>query len=40
MIKADFEDFVIYNIYFPNGTSGPERLQYKMDFYEHFLIEC
>ena len=39
MIKADFEDFVIYNIYFPNGTSGPERLQYKMDFYEHFLIE-
>ena len=39
MIKADFEDFVIYNIYFPNGTSGPERLQYKMDFYDHFLIE-
>ena len=39
MIKADFEEFVLYNIYFPNGTSGPERLEYKMDFYENFLIE-
>ena len=39
IIEADFEDFILYNIYFPNGTSGEERLQYKMDFYEHFLTE-
>ena len=39
MIKADFEDFLLYNIYFPNGTSGSERLQYKMDFYDNFLVE-
>ena len=24
------------NCYFPNGGNGPERLQYKMDFYEAF----
>ena len=39
MIKAHFNDFVLYNIYFPNGTSGEERLQFKMDFYDNFLTE-
>jgi exodeoxyribonuclease-3 len=37
VIQADFGDFVLFNVYFPNGKSRPERLQYKMDFYDRFL---
>lgn len=33
----EFDDFDLYNIYFPNGTSRDERLQYKMDFYDSIL---
>ncbi len=36
-IMADYGDFVFYTIYFPNGESSPERLQYKLDFYDSFL---
>lgn len=32
-----FDDFVLFNIYFPNGKKNQERLDYKMDFYEAFL---
>jgi exodeoxyribonuclease-3 len=35
-LVADFGDFVMANIYFPNGAQNPERLQYKLDFYEAF----
>jgi exodeoxyribonuclease III len=35
-IVAEFPTFVLCNVYFPNGGSGPERLQYKMDFYAKF----
>ncbi|MCE7699123.1 MAG: exodeoxyribonuclease III [Methanobacterium paludis] len=34
---ADYGDFVLFNIYFPNGKMSPERLQYKMDFYDAFM---
>ncbi|OPY25261.1 MAG: exonuclease III [Methanobacterium sp. PtaU1.Bin242] len=36
-IIADYGDFVLFNVYFPNGKMSPERLQYKMDFYDSFL---
>jgi len=36
-IELDFGDFILYNIYFPNGGLGPERLAFKLDFYECFL---
>ena len=32
-----YADFQLINCYFPNGGSGPERLQFKMDFYEEML---
>ena len=32
-----FKEFVLLNIYFPNGGQGPERLAFKMEYYEHFL---
>jgi exodeoxyribonuclease-3 len=37
VISADYGDFVLYNIYFPNGGRGPERVRYKLDFYDHVL---
>lgn len=36
-LRADFEDFILMNIYFPNGKASLERLGYKMNFYEAFL---
>ena len=32
-----YPDFVLLNGYFPNGGGGPERLKYKLDFYDAFL---
>lgn len=37
MLTADFGDFLLLNIYYPNGKASPERLRYKMDFYDAFL---
>ena len=39
-IITEFEEFILFNIYFPNGKASPERLQYKMDFYDSFLKHC
>jgi len=36
-IGAEYEDFWLINAYFPNGGQGPERLDYKMRFYDAFL---
>lgn len=40
VLRHDFAEFTLFNIYFPNGQRGDERLMYKMDFYaaalEHF----
>jgi len=38
IIQADYPDFTFLNIYFPNGQMSEQRLQYKMDFYDQFLI--
>lgn len=29
--------FTLINVYFPNGGGAPERLRYKLDFYDYFL---
>jgi exodeoxyribonuclease III len=39
IIQADFGEFLLFNVYFPNGKASPERLKYKMDFYEAFLSQ-
>jgi exodeoxyribonuclease-3 len=39
-IITEFDEFILFNIYFPNGKASEERLQYKMDFYETFLKHC
>lgn len=37
VIVADYQAFTLLNIYYPNGKASPERLQYKLDFYNAFL---
>jgi exodeoxyribonuclease-3 len=37
IIGAEYEDFWLLNAYFPNGGMSPERLDYKMRFYDAFL---
>ena len=36
-VVADFDDFVLLGIYFPNGKRSKDRLLYKMEFYDAFL---
>lgn len=38
VIRTEFEDFELYNIYFPNGASGDDRLKYKERFHD-FLFD-
>jgi exodeoxyribonuclease-3 len=37
ILIADYEDFVLLNIYFPNGKMSAERLAYKLEFYDALL---
>lgn len=37
VIEMEFEDFILFNVYFPNGGRGPERVKYKLDFYEELF---
>ncbi len=37
IVIADYDAFTLFGIYFPNGQSSKERLDYKMDFYDAFL---
>lgn len=37
ILLVEYPEFLLCNIYFPNGKASPERLQYKLAFYEAFL---
>ena len=37
VLASVYEDFVLFNIYFPNGQKDETRLKFKLDFYEAFL---
>lgn len=41
LIMAEYHspagEFTLINCYFPNGGGPPERLRYKLDFYDYFL---
>ncbi len=39
-LRTRHPDFLLYNIYFPNGQRGQERLDYKLDFYAQLLNTC
>ena len=36
-IRIDFKEFVLMNVYFPNGKMGKDRLDFKLRFYDAFL---
>lgn len=38
--KLKDKDIAFFNVYFPNGQSSQERLDYKMEFYDRFLTHC
>lgn len=35
VLVTTFGDFEIWNAYYPNGGRGPERVEYKLKFYDH-----
>lgn len=37
VLIAEYDDFTLFNIYFPNGQINEDRLDYKMRFYDHVL---
>lgn len=37
IIIAEFNDFVLFNIYFPKGYADHERLDYKLKFYDYLF---
>jgi len=40
IVEQDYGDFVLFNVYFPNGQKDEERLALKMKFYDDFLSYC
>jgi exodeoxyribonuclease-3 len=40
VIRSRQRDFILYNIYFPNGQRGRERVEYKLEFYARLLEIC
>jgi exodeoxyribonuclease-3 len=40
VIRTRHSDFLLYNIYFPNGGRGKDRVDYKLAFYAHLLELC
>jgi len=40
LIRTRHRDLILYNVYFPNGQRGHDRVAYKLDFYAHLLVQC
>lgn len=40
ILELDYGDFLLYNVYFPNGQMSEERLNYKLDFYREFFTHA
>lgn len=40
VIESEYEKFTLFNVYFPNGGRGPERVRYKLDFYDELFTRC
>lgn len=37
VIRTDFKDVSVFNIYFPNGQRGQDRVDFKLNFYDRVL---
>lgn len=40
IVETEFKNFILLNIYFPNGQRDEERLNYKLEFYDALLEYC
>ncbi len=40
IIGAEYDTFIAFGVYFPNGQMSPDRLLYKLRFYETFFNYC
>ncbi|GAB4521514.1 MAG: exodeoxyribonuclease III [Anaerolineales bacterium] len=40
VIRTSHPGFTLFNVYFPNGGRGHDRVQYKLDFYARLLEIC
>jgi exodeoxyribonuclease III len=40
VIQLHYPDFTLFNVYFPNGQRGQERVNYKLEFYAYLLNMC
>jgi exodeoxyribonuclease-3 len=40
VLRTRHPGFLLYNIYFPNGQRGQDRVDYKLDFYARLLQTC
>ncbi len=40
VIQAHFPGFILFNVYFPSGQSGRDRIDYKLAFYARLLEYC
>lgn len=40
VLIAEYPEFTLLNVYFPNGKRNKERLKYKLDFYDDILDYC
>jgi exodeoxyribonuclease-3 len=37
VIRTKYQDFTLFNVYFPSGQRGLDRVEYKLKFYSHLL---
>ena len=40
VIQLDYPEFILFNVYFPNGQMSDDRLKYKLDFYDWLLAHA
>jgi exodeoxyribonuclease-3 len=40
VMQTRFGSTVLFNVYFPNGGQGDERIAYKLDFYDALFAHC
>ena len=40
VIRTHYPGFQLFNVYFPNGQRGQDRVDYKLAFYAHLLEIC
>ena len=40
VIRTKYPKFTLFNVYFPSGQRGLERVEFKLEFYAHLLDIC